>query len=293
MKFAKVRIRWCPTFMSVFSACLCVLCAKDGVSGRFNAEDAKTRRERRVHLQIGTLPRITVACVVVAISLMTGCGRLPGKPSELDRWTSPAAITDFNQLYSQNCAGCHGENGSLGAATALNDSLYLALIGPVAMRQVIATGVSGTAMPGFAVQSGGTLTDKQLDLIVAGMTSAWGRSNQFNQAGLPPYSLQDADAKGSASGDASRGAAVYQTYCAQCHGVEGSGGPKGGSIVDPNFLALVSDQHLRTTVIAGRPDLGKPNWSANVSGQPMSPQEISDVVAWLSAKRTNTLSQVR
>jgi cytochrome c oxidase cbb3-type subunit 3 len=234
--------------------------------------------------------RITAVCVVVAISLMNGCGRLPGKPSELDRWSAPAAVTDFNQLYSQNCAGCHGANGSLGAATNLNDPLYLALIGPVAMRQVISTGVPGTAMPAFSAQSGGTLTDKQLDSLVAGMSSAWGRPNEFNQATLPPYSLQDAAAKGLAFGEASRGAAVYQTYCAQCHGVEGGGGPKGGSIVDPNFLALVSDQHLRTTVIAGRPDLGKPDWRTNVSGTPMSPQEISDVVAWLSAKRTNTLA---
>ncbi len=233
--------------------------------------------------------RITAACFVVAISLM-GCGRLPGKPTELDRWSAPATITDFNQLYSQNCAGCHGANGSLGATTPLNDPLYLALIGPVALRQVIATGVPGSAMPAFAVQSGGTLTDKQLDSLVAGMSSAWGRPNEFNQANLPPYSLQDPDAKGLASGDASRGGAVYQTYCAQCHGVDGSGGPKGGSIVDPSFLALVSDQHLRTTVIAGRRDLGKPDWRSNVSGMPMSPQEISDVVAWLSAKRTNTLA---
>ena len=234
--------------------------------------------------------RVPAVCVVVAIGLMTGCARLPGKPSELDRWSAPAAVTDFNQLYSQNCAGCHGTNGSLGAATTLNDPLYLALIGTDAMRQVIATGVPGTAMPAFAAQSGGTLTDKQVDLLVAGMNSAWGRPNEFNAATLPPYSLQAAAAKGLASGDATRGAGVYQTYCTQCHGVEGGGGPKGGSIVDPNFLTLVSDQHLRTTVIVGRPDLGKPDWRSNVAGRPMSPQEISDVVAWLSAKRANTLA---
>ena len=63
------------------------------------------------------------------------------------------------------------------------------------------------------------------------------------------------------------------------------GGPKGGSIVDPNYLDLVSDQHLRTTVIVGRPDLGKPDWRANVPGHPMSPQDIADVVAWLAAQR--------
>jgi len=47
----------------------------------------------------------------------------------------------------------------------------------------------------------------------------------------------------------------------------------------------VSDQSLRTTVIAGRPDLGAPDWRGNVPGRSMSAQEVSDVVAWLTAKR--------
>jgi len=47
----------------------------------------------------------------------------------------------------------------------------------------------------------------------------------------------------------------------------------------------VSDQNLRTTIIAGRPDLGAPDWRANLPGRPMSPDEVSDVVAWLAAKR--------
>jgi hypothetical protein len=55
--------------------------------------------------------------------------------------------------------------------------------------------------------------------------------------------------------------------------------------VDGSYLSLVSDQGLRTTVIAGRPDLGAPDWRGNVPGHPMSPGEVSDVVAWLAAKR--------
>ena len=36
------------------------------------------------------------------------------------------------------------------------------------------------------------------------------------------------------------------------------------------FLALVSDQNLRTTVIAGRPDLGHPDWQHCVPGRAMT-----------------------
>jgi len=55
--------------------------------------------------------------------------------------------------------------------------------------------------------------------------------------------------------------------------------------VNGSFLALLTDQELRTLVIVGRPELGAPDWRENISGKPMSPQQISDVVAWLSSQR--------
>ena len=201
-----------------------------------------------------------------------------------------AQVTDFNQLYSQNCAGCHGADGRFGSARPLNDPLYLAVAGADVLREVTAKGVTGTAMPAFAEQSGGSLTDRQIDALVEGMRSQWGRPNDFKDVSIPPYSLQDAIKSGSGPGDSQRGANVFVTYCAQCHGADGRGGAVGGSVVKPNFLALASDQSLRTTTIVGRPDLGKPDWRANVSDHPMSPQEISDVVAWLVAQRGNTSS---
>jgi mono/diheme cytochrome c family protein len=79
--------------------------------------------------------------------------------------------------------------------------------------------------------------------------------------------------------------AVYAASCAGCHGAEGRGGSKGGPVVDPAYLALVSDQALRTAVIAGRTDLGMPDWRGDAAGRPLTPQQISDVVAWLASQR--------
>jgi len=241
-----------------------------------------------------TTKRAVATLVTLAtLGVLAGCSRLPGKPKAEERWVAPAQVTDFNQLYSQNCAGCHGTGGRLGSAPPLNDPLYLAVANADALREVTAKGVAGTAMPAFAEQSGGSLTDKQIDALVEGMRSQWGRPNDFKDAALPPYSLQDAIKSGSGPGDAQRGANVFVTYCAQCHGADGRGGAIGGSVVNSHFLALASDQSLRTTTIVGRPDLGKPDWRANVSDHPMSPQEISDVVAWLVAQRGNTSSPGR
>ena len=79
--------------------------------------------------------------------------------------------------------------------------------------------------------------------------------------------------------------ALYGQQCAGCHGEDGRGGPKARSVVDPSYLALVSDQHLRTTVIAGRADLGMPDWRGYIAGRVLAPEDISDVVAWLASNR--------
>jgi cytochrome c oxidase cbb3-type subunit 3 len=241
-----------------------------------------------------------VGAVFVGALLLTGCNvHLPGKPKEAERWRAPAEITDFNQLYAQNCAGCHGAGGRLGAARSLNDPLYLAFITDDALRQAISKGRAGTSMPAFSEQAGGHLTDQQIELIVKGMRAHWSKPDQFKGVELPRYSVDvsstatnnDIATKAPQAGDASRGAATYKTFCASCHGTNGDGG-SAGSIVDPNFLTLVSDQGLRTTIVVGRADVGKPDWRGNVPGHPMSSQEIDDVVVWLAARRQRTIVAV-
>lgn len=211
--------------------------------------------------------------VSAAMVLLVGCGHPP------EQYVLPDQVIDFTTLYQANCAGCHGQNGRYGAARPLNDGLYLALIGKERLRAVIVKGVADTTMPPFAQDAGGTLTEQQISVLVDQMVARWKRQ-EFAWSALPAYE--------SSTGDAKRGQAVFETYCSSCHGANGTGiaGRKGGSAVDPAYLALVSDQHLRTTVIAGRFDENIPNWRSYVPGQEMKPQEISDVVAWLAGHRT-------
>src|SRR5262249_419233 len=224
--------------------------------------------------------RALAAMVALIILAMGAECPLPGKPAEKDRWKPPSQVTDFRQLYAQNCAGCHGADGRLGAARPLNDPLYLAFAGADALRQVVAKGVPGTAMPGFAQMSGGNLTDRQIDLLVDGMNAQWGRPEDFKDVALPPYRPESA-----AAGDPRRGAAAYQTQRSHCHGPQGKGGLSARAITDPDLLTVVSDQSLRSTIVAGRPDLGMPDWRSRLPGRPMSLQEISDVAVWLASKR--------
>jgi mono/diheme cytochrome c family protein len=209
--------------------------------------------------------------------LLAACNALPGKPTEADRPLRPAEVVDFSQLYAENCAGCHGADGKLGGARPLNDAVYLQVAGRDPLRQATADGIPSSLMPGFSTTAGGMLTEQQIDIIVDGMLSNWAGNAPRLAMPAPPYAS-------AAPGDAARGTAAYTTYCASCHGADGKGGAKGRSIVDGSYLALVSDQALRSAVIFGRIDLGMPNWSADAA-RPMSDQDVSDVVAWLIAQR--------
>jgi cytochrome c oxidase cbb3-type subunit 3 len=228
--------------------------------------------------------RYLCASAAVSMTLLSGCSSPPGQPRKGSEILAPNEIADFATLYSQNCAGCHGAEGRGGAAIALADPVYLGLADETAMRKVIANGVRGTSMPAFAQSAGGMLTDKQIDVITSKIRARWGRPGILDGTSPPAYASKS-------TGSARQGEVVYGTYCASCHGSQGQGGPKGSAITNDSFLALVSDQGLRTIVITGRPELGAPDWRGNLPGKPMSDQEITDVVAWLISHRVQNPGQ--
>jgi mono/diheme cytochrome c family protein len=219
--------------------------------------------------------------VALFVVLLGGCGTPPGYPQRGSETVAPDQIMDFAILYSENCAGCHGTEGRGGAAIALADPVYLAIADDASIRRVVEKGVPATAMPAFAQSAGGMLTDKQIEAITSGIRSRWSKPGIL-QGSNPPSYLNLAKSPGNPT----EGASVFKTYCESCHGAGGRGGPKGSSITDRSFLALISNQGLRTVVITGRPELGAPDWRADVPGKPMSDQEITDVVAWLASQRT-------
>jgi cytochrome c oxidase cbb3-type subunit 3 len=228
---------------------------------------------------------VPLACLSIASSLLlAGCGRLPGQPSPADIELKPENVRDFAALYNLNCAGCHGENGKGNAALALNNPVYLTIASDASLRQATSLGVPGTMMPAFLKSAGGTLTKEQIDILVSEMRSRWSKAMESSGAMPPPYATHS-------GGDTGRGAKAYAVYCAACHGADGKGSATGSDILDNAYLALVSDQALRSTIIAGRPDLRHPDWHSYIPGQPMADQEVTDLVAWLGAKRVDTPGQ--
>ena len=220
----------------------------------------------------------------MSFMLLSACSSPHGEPKIGSEPVAPNAVLDFTILYGENCASCHGAQGRGGAAIALADPVYLAIVDEGAMHNVIANGVHATSMPAFAQRAGGMLTDKQIDVIARGIFSRWSRRGTLDGSRPPSYAAR-------ATGNAAQGQLVYGTYCASCHGPGGQGGRKGSAITNDSFLALVSDQGLRTIVITGRPELGAPDWRGDVPGKPMTDQEITDVVAWLGSRRVQNPGQ--
>ena len=225
-----------------------------------------------------------IALVVASLILLSGCSSAPGQPKKGAEPVAPNQVLEFATLYQENCAGCHGAEGKGGAAIALADPVYLAIVDEKAMRKVIASGVRGTSMPAFVESAGGMLTDKQVDVITKGIFTRWSRKGILDGINKPAYSAKT-------QGNAANGDLVFGAYCASCHGREGHGTRKGSAITNDSYLALVSDQGLRTIVITGRPELGAPDWRGNVPGKPLTDQEITDVVAWLASRRVQVPGQ--
>ena len=242
-------------------------------------------------------PRCFVILLACGLFLgAAGCRNAPGKPKVGSEAKRPDQILDFPTLYAQNCSGCHGDHGTNGAAISLGNPVYLAVAGIANIQRVTAAGVTGTMMPPFAKSNRGMLTDRQILILAQGMVATWGRPAEFSGQTLPGYAE-------TSPGDPVQGQQAFTTYCGSCHGphATGTNGADGqavnglvakgqmGSLVDPAYLALISDQGLRSLIIAGQPELGMPDWNSyRMSDRPhaLTESEIANIVAWIAGHRT-------
>jgi mono/diheme cytochrome c family protein len=209
---------------------------------------------------------------------LSGCGTSPGYPKPGAEVLRPEEQLSFGALYKQNCAGCHGEDGNNGASIDLANPVYQALIDDQSLKKWISSGMPGTQMPAWANSYGGPLTDRQIDVLVLGMRDNWSRPGVLGGKDHPIYAQKD-------KGDALQGQQGYNTYCASCHIASRQ------QVTSPDYLALVSDQALRSIILAGRPDIGQPDWRNDKPNSPLSEQDVTNIVTYLGTLRSPTPGQ--
>jgi len=218
----------------------------------------------------------SILCALAAVSC-AACNRADVLPARADEVARPEDVLDFWTLFRQNCSACHGQNGQNGPALDLANPIYQSLVDDASLKKWITGGMTGTEMPAFGQSAGGFLTEKQVDALVAGMRKNWA-NGAASAPDEPPYAAN-------LPGDVKSGEQVYNSACVSCHEKPNA------QISNPSYLALVADQALRTITIAGRPDLGHPDWQQVRPGQPLTNADVTNVVAYLASLRSATPGQ--
>lgn len=165
------------------------------------------------------------------------------------------------EVFSENCASCHGldGHGQKAGVPTLNSPAALAVADDAYYSDIIMHGRKGTQMPAWS----NSITPTQLKSIIAYMRT-W-------QRGVDRALVL------AASGEARRGAALFNGHCAGCHGGRGEGGI-GVSLNRPSFLSIASDQYLRDTILTGRKHTAMP------AAYDFSAGDVSDLIAFLRAQ---------
>jgi len=234
--------------------------------------------------------RLGLALAGLFCMTMAGC-HAPGKPGPDPEVVRPEEVLDFAVLYKQNCSACHGDNGQHGIAVSLANPVYLGVAGRQVLIDTASKGVHGQLMPAFAKSRGGTLTDQQIAILADGILSRWGSPHALAGATPPPYAA-------TLTGDPTAGQMNFHFYCARCHETPIKPAPAGvkrasvdaGPVTDASYLALISDQGLRSTILSGRPEDGMPDWRS-FAPQPLTDQDVTDIVAWLASQRKSAPGQ--
>src|SRR5580698_9489792 len=212
------------------------------------------------------------AALIVVVGLALSSCDAPGHRAVEVRAIRPSEVANFGQLFSQNCSGCHGKDGQGALTVGIGRPVYLAIANDTTIRHTIEEGRPGTPMPAFAQHAGGMLTDAQIEILVRGIRR-WVTRGALDAEKMPPYAP-------SQPGDAAHGREVFAMACSSCHGQDGRGAR---AIADRAYLALVTDQHLRTLMIVGMPNLGMPDWRGH--SKPLTDTDLTDLVAWLASQR--------
>jgi mono/diheme cytochrome c family protein len=157
------------------------------------------------------------------------------------------APTELGQeLFSQNCASCHGDFGEGGPNPArpgdviapISSREYLTTRDDATLRAIISEGQPDFGMSPFATSSGGPLDDEEIDAIVAFLRS-WEAS--------PPVETPPEVATGPLP---LTGAEIFAEVCSRCHGPAGEGG-LGPALRGAAFEARYDDQALFDVINLG------------------------------------------
>jgi mono/diheme cytochrome c family protein len=133
-----------------------------------------------------SLDRYLAAGLVFMVVLIAGFVAYRVREPSLRSDARAAQQTSYreigSQLFDSNCASCHGKGATGGSAPVLDAKEFLGATSNEQIQLLISGGVSGTDMPAWGLDYGGTLTDEQVRQI-----GTYLRSLEANAPSVPNW----------------------------------------------------------------------------------------------------------
>lgn len=113
-----------------------------------------------------------VFMVLLLVGFLAYRVREPGLRRSASRAQTTSYTAIGKQLFSADCAQCHGNAATGGgSAPTLNSSQFLKSTSDAQIFALVSGGVSGTEMPAWGLDYGGTFTDEQVRQVTTYLRS--------------------------------------------------------------------------------------------------------------------------
>jgi len=186
-----------------------------------------------------------------------------------------AFIEQGEKLYSQLCLTCHGEDGKGEgelAGTALNNQNFLNTYSNEDIYNQIMSGRVDARMPEY----GSILSETEINQLVS-LIRSW--QTKSLELGAPK----------AFGGDSANGGKLYELYCANCHGLTGSGlNSTAVALGNPDYQAYTTDEQLWKSAAYGRENTRMGPSLKGLGGvRQLDEQQITDIVSYIRKELRN------
>ncbi|MEN8241509.1 MAG: c-type cytochrome [Chloroflexota bacterium] len=176
-------------------------------------------------------------------------------------------------VYAENCAACHGANGSGTVIAPAIDSVDLRAKSSEELFELVSTGVPATLMAAWQ----GMLPEEEINLVID-LIYRW---PEMLEAGVDFPEVELASIPSTPEMIA-EGDDLFHLACKSCHGVSAFGTPMAPALNNEIFLSQTPDAAIYQIIAGGVSETLMPAW-----GSRLNDYDLQTLVAYLRSLEVN------